>query len=309
MNFYYLPAFAVYAGIATSTALAYLGLSTVASWLVALMRRKEQRARRPQPGAAVRSILAEADYRLRRHSTALLLFVVCALLLSIFGERGWWVDLPLRLWAVLAAALVILQGYALVRLVQLLRYRTRLRDLLDHHEEMHARLADAQARGYRLHHAVPAGDLCIDTVVTGENGIFALSLVRPPPGAETAELKDGRLTFGPEKKVTNIVPALAAARVLGKELQAATGQTLTVHTVLVAPGCRTQSAEDQTCLLINLDTCVSFIGWRNSAGFLMDDDRRPIDKWLDERSRRPDRAARRAVRATLGEAIPPPVLA
>ena len=93
----------------------------------------------------------------------------------------------------------------------------------------------------------------------------------------------------------NIVPALAAARVLGKELQAATGQTLTVHTVLVVPGCRTESAEDQTCLLINLDTCGSFIGWRNSAGCLMEDDRRPIDKWLDERSRRPDRAARRAV--------------
>ena len=95
---------------------------------------------------------------------------------------------------------------------------------------------------------------------------------------------------------------------LGKELQAATGQNLSVNTVLVVPNCRTESGEEQTCLLINLETCVSFIGWRNTAGFLMADDRRPIDKWLDERSRQPDRAARKAVRATLGDAVPPPLL-
>lgn len=308
MDFYYLPAFAVYAGVATGTALAYLGVATLVSWCYALIRRNRVRPGRSQPGATVRSVLAEADQRLRRHTTALLLFIVGALLLSVFGERGWWADLPLRLWAVLATALLILQGYALVRLVQLVRYRSRLNYLLFQHEEMSARLAEAQARGYRLHYGVPAGDLCIDTVVTGENGIYALSILLPPPGAETAVLRDGRLTFGPDEQVTNIVPILAAARVLGRELQEATGQTLAVNTVLIVPGCRTESGENQTCLLVNLETCVSFVGWRNAPGFLMADDRQPIDKWLDERSRKPDRAARRAVRATLGEAIPPPLL-
>lgn len=308
MDFYYLPAFAVYAAIATTMALAYLGVATVASWLYVLFRRRRPRIRRPQPGATVRSVLAQVDQRLRRHTTALLLFVACALVLSVFGERGWWADLPLRLWAVLATALLILQGYALVRLVQLFRYRLRLAGLLDQHEDVTARLAEAQARGYRLHHGVTAGDLCIDTVVTGENGVYALNIIPPPPGAETAELRDGRLRFGPDEQVINIVPILAAGRVLGRELQEATGQTQAVHSVLVVPGCRTEAGEDQTCLLVNRETCVSFIGWRNGAGFLMAEDQQRIDIWLEERIRRPDRAARRALRATLGEAIPPPLL-
>ena len=308
MNLYYLPAFAVYAGIATATALAYLCLATGAGWLYAYMRRNRRAAGRPQPGTAVRSVLLETDQRLRRHTTALLLFVAGGLLLSVFGERGWWADLPLRLWAVLAVALMILQGYALVRLVQLIRYRARLTHLLHQHEEMNARLAEAQARGYRLHYAVPAGDLCLDTVVTGENGVYALSIVLPPPGAETAVLRDGRLLFGPDKHVSNIVPILAAARVLGRELQESTGQAVPVQTVLIVPGCRTESGENQTCLLLTLETCVSFVGWRSAPGFLMADDLRAIDTWLEDRTRRPDRAARQAVRATLGEAIPPPLL-
>lgn len=308
MDLYYLPAFAVYAAISTATALAYLGAATVAAWGVTLYRRRRLRARPSQPGAAVRSVLGDADGRLRRHTTAMLLFVACALLLSVFGERGWWADLPLRLWAVLVAALAILHGYGLVRLAQLIRYRARLLRLLDLQQDVHARLHEAQARGYRLHHAVPAGDLCIDTVVTGENGIYALRVLVPPPGAETAVLRDGRLTFGPEEQKINIVPALAGARVLGRELQEATGQAVPIQTVLIVPGCRTESGDNQNCLLVNLETCGSFVGWRNGTGFLMADDRRRIDDWLAQRASRPDRAARRAVLATLGEAIPPPVL-
>lgn len=308
MDLYYLPAFAVYAAVATATALAYLGTATVAAWGFAVYRQRRLRARPSQPGAAVRSVLTDADGRLRRHTTAMLLFVAGAFLLSVFGERGWWADLPLRLWAVLVAGLVILHGYGLVRLVQLIRYRARLLRLLDLQQDVHARLHEAQARGYRLHHGVPAGDFCIDTVVTGENGIYALRILLPPSGAETAVLRDGRLTFGPGEQKLNIVPALAGARVLSRELQEATGQALTVQTVLIVPGCRTESGEDQNCLLVNLDTCGSFIGWRNGTGFLMTDDLRRIDDWLAKRASRPDRAARRAVRATLGEAVPPPVL-
>ncbi len=308
VDLYYLPAFAVYAAIATATALAYLGLATVAAWGFALYHRRRLRARPSQPGAAVRSVLSDADGRLRRHTTAMLLFVVGACLLSVFGERGWWADLPLRLWAVLVAGLAILHGYGVVRLVQLIRYRARLCRLLDLQQDLHARLHEAQARGYRLHHAVPAGDFCIDTVVTGENGIYALRILLPPPGAEDAVLRDGRLTFGPNEQVMNIVPALAGARVLGRELQEATGLAVAVQTVLIVPGCRTESGADQNCLLVNLETCGSFVGWRNDTGFLMADDRRRIDAWLAERASRPDRASRNAVRATLGEAIPPPVL-
>lgn len=289
-------------------ALAYLGLATAFAWMYALYYRRQFRARRAQPGAAVRSVLREVDQRLRRHSTALLLFVVAAVPLAIFGERGWWADLPLRLWAVLAAALLILHGYALARLVQLVRYRARLAQLLDQHEDIHVSLAAAQARGYRLHHGVPAGELCLDMVGTGENGIYALTVMLPPAGAETAVLKDGRVHFGPGGQTTNIVPLLGGARVLARELYAATGLRQKVHSVIIVPGCRTESGSDQACLLVNSDTCVSFIGWRTGDGFLMAEDRQRIDTWLEERLRTPNRAARRAVRATLGETVPPPLL-
>jgi hypothetical protein len=308
VSLYYLPAIAVYAAIATATALAYLGCASVAAWALAAYLRRYRRGRLSQPGEGVRSVLAETDGRLRRHATAMLLFVAGALLLSVFGELGWWADLPVRLWAVLAAGLIILQGYALVRLVQLICYRLRLARLLAMHEEVSNRLVAAQARGYHLHYAVPAGDLCVDTVITGENGVFALRILQPPDGAGTVRLVDGQLVFGPAEQRVSVVPVLAAARVLARQMKEATGLALPVQTVLVVPGCRIETTDVQDCLVVNLQTCVSFIGWQNGRSFLMEDDRRRIDDWLLQRTSQRDRATRRAVRETLGDAVPPPIL-
>jgi hypothetical protein len=308
VDIYYLPAVAVYAGVATTLALAYLGCANLAAWVFAAWRRRRRAGRASEPGAGVRGVLAETDGRLRRHSTALLLFAAGVLLLSVFGERGWWADLPVRLWAVLAAALLILHGYSLVRLVMLCRYRLRLEKLLGLHEEVSWRLAAAQSRGYHLHHAVPAGDQCLDTVITGENGVYALRILQPPAGAESATFEDGQLAFGPGGESLAVMPVLAAARVLAREMKEATGLALPVQTVLIVPGCRIESAEHPECLVVNLETCVSFVGWRNGRSFLMEDDHRRIDDWLASRTREPNRKMRRVVRETLGEAVPPPVL-
>ena len=74
------------------------------------------------------------------------------------------------------------------------------------------------------------------------------------------------------------------------------------------PGCRVLNGDNGRCLVVNRETCVSFVGWRNTSAFLMEDEVERIDDWLSGQSIGKDRAARRAATATLGNAIPPPAL-
>jgi len=308
VDFYYLPAFAVFAALAATVAFAYLGCASLAAWIGGVLRRRRRRGRVSRPGEAVRAVLAGTDARLRRLGTALLLFTSGSFLLSVFGERGWWADLPLRLWAILAVGLLVLLGFAVVRLQHLTAYRWRLLRLLEVHEDVAVRLSEAQMRGNRVHFAVPAGGTCVDTVVTGPNGIYALRILPAPPGAESVALENDQLNFEPGGERFDLARTFATSRALAKEIDQATGIRALVQPVVIVPDCRISSGDDGRCLIVNRDTCVSFVGWRNSSAFLMEDETARIDEWLSDRTVSRDRDTRRAAKATLGNAVPPPAM-
>ncbi|MGI9329686.1 MAG: hypothetical protein ACR2QB_03135 [Gammaproteobacteria bacterium] len=308
MDLYYLPAFAVFAALAATVAFVYLGCASLAAWIAGLLRQRRQRGRVSRPGEAVRSVLAGTDARLRRLGNALLLFISGSLLLSVFGERGWWSDLPLRLWAILAVGLLVLFGFAMVRLQQLVAYRWRLLRLLEMHEDVALRLTEAQMRGNRVHFAVPAGGTCIDNVVTGPNGIYALRILPPPPGAQSVSLENNYLNFEPGGERFDLARTFATSRALAKVIEQDLDVRALIQPVVIVPGCRISSGNDGRCLVVNRDTCVSFVGWRNSSAYLMEDEIERIDEWLSAQTVSRDRETRRAAAATLGNAVPPPAL-
>lgn len=308
MDLYYLPALAIFGAIAATAAVAYFACANLIAGLATVYHRRRRRGRMSRPGEAVRTVLGETDARLRRHSTALLLFVVCGLVLSVFGERGWWYDVPMRLCAVLLVGLAVLLAFAVARLQQLSVYRWRLLRLLDMHEDLAVRLSEAQMRGNRVHYAVPAGATCIDTVVTGPNGVYALRILPPPADADSVRLAGEQLHFEPGGQRFGLARTLASSRTLAKEINQATGVRCLVQPVVIVPGCRILDSEDGRCLVVNHETCVSFVGWRNASAFLMEEETASIDNWLGGQTITRDRAARRAAAATLGNAIPPPAL-
>ena len=222
MDLYYLPAYAVFGAVAATVAIAYLGCANLVAWIARALYRRNRPGRVARPGEAVRSVLAATDDRLRRQATALLLFLTGSGLLAVLGERGWWVNLPLRLWAILALALLVLLGFALVRIWQLTAYRWRLQGLLAVHEDVAVRLSEAQMRGNRVHHAVPAGGTCIDTVVTRVT-VFAVYTKAIPVIEQTFDLNivrnllDGLPLYaafepGPTKLTDGVGDALEYAR-------------------------------------------------------------------------------------------------
>ena len=72
-----------------------------------------------------------------------------------------------------------------------------------------------------------------------------------------------------------------------------------------------QRGDDSSALVVNLEACVSFVGWRNSDAFLMEDEVRRIDEWLTQQSvvrTRPREARRESGESRRGREPRPKVL-
>jgi hypothetical protein len=300
------PLIAVWGALATAVALTYLLLSGAAAGAVRLL----DRHRRPvsRPGENIRHALKLTNGRLHRHGTAMLLAGVSFMLLAGFGDRDWWPELSLRVWVVCILGLLVPQVYGVIKFVQLAAYRRRLVQLLRLHEGLAARLAEAQRRGYRVHYAVSVAGACIDAVATGPNGIYALHIVAPPRGSHAAQLRSDGLQFQPGEQLRSVGLTARTVADLQREIGTATGVRALVQPVLVVPGCRINRGDDTSTLVVNLEACVSFVGWRNPDAFLMDDELRRIDEWLAQQTVLRDRAARSAAAESLGEVIRRPAL-
>jgi hypothetical protein len=297
------PALSAFAAIGLAIALAYLLCSTLWSGvvLVARTRREWASGLQRRPGAFVAAELAQVERRLRRHATAALLFSVTTGVLSLFGRHeGWslpgeWVP---RLLAVLVggtALFAILKGYALIG------YRRRLAAVLAADLAVAQRLEEVQRRGHRMFHAVQIGPHLVDHVVVGTIGVFAVQVIVPErSGATGVSMSRGSLVFGPGHGQFRLQPTLETFSRLARELGRLVGHPIKVVPTLVVPGCRISTWDDDRCLLTNEQNCVTLVGWKDSAAYLMDDEVARICEWLAPRCRPrrwPLRPARGALHA------------
>ena len=285
MDIHLLQACNEFAAIAFMVAIMYLLFIGLLLRLGHMAQRFAKR-RRPgvRPGENVHQAL-KLTGRLWDHCrTASLLFLVSFILLLNFGRHGWWVPLPPAANIVIAASLLIALTLVLLKFVQLLRYRLRLGRLLEKHNAVAECLIEAQLRGNRVFHSIKLGDMTLDNVVVGRNGVYTIQLFIPPLGAESVHLAQGRLLFQPDASRIVLHQYSKAVRLLRDALAAEISSPVTVLPVIVVPDCKVGQPDQRTPMLVNLHTCMSFVGWSDKSAYLMDEDIAAVSAWLVSQS-------------------------
>jgi hypothetical protein len=274
-----------FALIALAVAAAYLG----AIWLIMVAVRLIVRFRgsRPtscRPGEMVHQALKVSGRLWDHYRTAALLFGVSFLLLVNFGRYGWLGQKPIFVNILILVCLLVPLGYGALKMLQLARYRLRLTRLLDMHTQMAQRLVEVQLRGNRVYPSVRVHDGVIDNVVVGNNGVYAVQLFAPPPGAEAVKFERGALIFQPCGTRIDLHSYNKAIRGLASVLTEQIGSQIPVLPVITLPDCRIVPSEDTGPLLVSLQACASFVSWQKESFFLHDDDIAKLSGWLGKRA-------------------------
>jgi hypothetical protein len=282
MNWSLLPTLIVFTAVALSVGAVYLLLSWLANALGRLLRRfRPVRPVSCRPGEVVHQALKMTGRRWDQLRTAALLFCVSLALLVGFGRTGWWPELSVGIYIAIGLVLLLLIGFGATVMVQLVRYRVRLSKLLNTHIEVAQRLTEAQLRGNRVYHAVPLGGGIIDNVVVGSNGVYTINLVTPPAkDCESVNYRRNGLVFLPGALRNDMRPYREAIVALTGELSRCIGNPVVVQPVVVVADCRIGEAPEDSPLLVTMECCTTFIGWKNNNAFLMDHDIEKINDWL-----------------------------
>ncbi len=300
-----------FAAIGLAVAMAYLLASTLSAgvFLVTRSRHAAKSRLHHQPAAYVVLEIDSIDRRLRRHRTAVLLFGACVGVLALFARQDGWPDQPTWSWATIAVLVAVVGAFAAAKALQLVRYRHRLRSLLDADRVIAQRLDEVQLRGHRVFHAVPVGDSIIDHVVVGPIGVFAIQVVLPTrPGAVSVSLARGSLAFGPDHGAFGLQPVIRGCAGLARNLGRTVGHPVKIVPTLVVPGCKVAASDEARFLLTNEQNCVTLVGWKDSAAYLMDDEIARIAGWLSDRCRPRQQFAWRLPKGPLHASVPRPRL-
>jgi len=280
-----LPSYIFFTAVALTVSVSYLALAAVVvatQGLVGHFRHARPISRRP--GEIVHQALKITGRRWDQYQTAALLFVASILLLLIFGRYEWWANMSVSLYAAIAAAELLILCFGLAKMVQLARYRARLATLLDTHNAVAERLVEAQMRGNRVYHSVPIGKGIIDNLVVGSNGIYPVQLFPPPDNrCESVLANAGSLTFQPGDFDYDLRKYKHQITLLTRALSQAVGSPVTVLPVIVVPGCNIEPTSVERPLLVSMESCTAFIGWKEPDAFLMVEDIEAINRWLSTR--------------------------
>jgi len=276
-----------YAVISLAAAAAYLG----AVWLIMMTGRVAVRFRPSpatscRPGEMVHQALKVSGRLWDHYRTAVLLFGVSFLVLMNFGRQGMVGPQPAWLNLIVLGGVLLILSFSGLKMVQLARYRSRLTALLDMHTQVAQRLVEVQLRGNRVFPSVRIHDDVIDNVVVGENGVYLVQLIPAPAGAETVQFERGSIVFQPCGTRISLQQNSNAALRLGKTLGEQIGAQVKVMPVFVVPGSRIVSGdEDQDGpMLVSLQACASFVGWRQESYFLHEDDIVKLSGWLGKQA-------------------------
>jgi len=204
---------------------------------------------------------------------------------------------------------ILLLGFSIVGMIQLIRYRLRLSSLLYAHIEVAQRLTEAQLRGNRVYHAVPIGDAIIDNVVVGSNGVYTVSLVTSPAqDCESVSFRRGGLVFQPGAVRHDLRQYGKTIIALTRALSEQVSEPVVVQSVVIVPDCRIEEAQDDGPLLVSMESCMSFVGWKDQRAFLMEDDIAAINDWLSRQVLEQKSRSLRQMASCLNEQVNRPAL-
>lgn len=282
MSWSSLPVYIFFTAVALSVAATYLAIAS----LMAVAREFSRRFRpaRPmsrRPGEVVHQALKITGQRWLRYRTAAILFLSSMLLLLLFGRHDWWANMSIIVYGGITIALLAITGFGTLKLIQLAQYRRKLSRLLDTHIAIAQRLVEAQMRGNRVYYSVPIGPTLIDNLVVGRNGIYAIQLMAPPDdNAQSVRADAGGLIFQPGNNQRDIRTFMHEISSLSRVMSEFVGSRIRVLPVIVVPGCAIESPSVDRPLLVSLKSCTAFIGWKDPAAFLMDEDIVAVNRLL-----------------------------
>jgi hypothetical protein len=277
-----LPVYIFFTAVALSMAAAYLAVAS----LVAVAREYVRRFRpaRPmsrRPGEVVHQALKITGRQWYRYRTAAVLFLCSLLLLLLFGRQDWWANLSIVWYVLITIALLAITGFGTLKLIQLAQYRRKLSRLLDTHIAVAQRLVEVQLRGNRVYYAVPIGPTLIDNLVVGKNGVYAVQLFAPPDDhCTTVRAETGGLIFQPGNIQRDIRTYVQQINSLAQVLTELVGSKIKVLPVIVVPKCTIDTPSIDHPLLVSMESCTAFIGWKDPDAFLMDEDIVEINRLL-----------------------------
>jgi hypothetical protein len=274
-----------FALIAVAVAAAYLG----AVWLITMavgliVRFRGSRHTSCRPGEMVHQALKVSGRLWDHYRTAALLLGVSFLLLVNFGRYGWLDPKSTFVNILILACLLLPLGFGALKILQLARYRLRLTRLLNMHTQMAQRLVEVQLRGNRVYPSVRIHDGLIDNVVVGNNGVYAVQLLAPPPTAESVKFERGALIFQPCGTRIDLHGYNKANRGLASVMTEQVGSPVNVLPVIVLPDCRIVPSESNGPLLVSLQACASFVSWQDENFFLHNEDVVKLSGWLGKQA-------------------------
>ena len=226
--------------------------------------------------------LKKMEASMNTHAAA---FAVAALVfLSIFflATEPWYSPLDNMSWWVVFGFLSALLVMEIVSLIRLQRSRFLLAKQFDARVTAAQGLQVVATKGNHIFHAIAIGDVLIDHVVVGSDGIYAVHvLVRNPKKHGTVNLRDNKLLFGQNAPAYSLDNWNKTLKAFATKLNGVLGHPVRVMSVIAVPGWLTGDYGSDRHLIANQDNLITLTGWKHADAYLMNDDVEKVKLYLD----------------------------
>lgn len=196
---------------------------------------------------------------------------------------------------VVLATLLAAAGFALYRLVRLVRQWREVRFLRDANIAVGHSLQHIAVGHGRVFHdvATPAG--VVDHVIVGPGGIYAINVVaHQAMRRESVKLTDRALRFKPDGKTVSIADIASKTTRLEQELRDLLKISVRVRSVIAVPGWHAEAQSGDGHLFVNERNLPMLHGWRSEADYLMNEDVQTLQQHLTKSCKRSAGARRKS---------------
>ncbi|HWM29278.1 MAG TPA: hypothetical protein VNQ14_12525 [Woeseiaceae bacterium] len=230
-----------------------------------------------------------SEYELAGRKQAILLSSALVFLLAFAANC---LLLPARLFenlpqwqlALLSAALVAAAIYAAYRVARSFLKLRRLRYVRDAHIATGHGLQKIAGNLNRVFHDVPCAGGIADSLVVGQNGIYAVNVIARKPGRKRkVRLSGDHLCFSPGQHQVPVGDCLFRSTQIAKEFSKALKHEVRVRTVIAVPGWEIEGQSSDLCLIVNERSLVMLRGWKDPNDYLMNEDVEALHQLLGER--------------------------
>lgn len=182
---------------------------------------------------------------------------------------------------ILLSALIAAALFALYRLLRTLLTWRQVQFLRDANIAIGHQLQGIAAGHGRAYHDVPTTAGVVDHVLIGHDGVYAINVVaRRSMKKGNARLRGHALAFSNSKHEFSIVDIAASVARLQKDLSLHAGNVLRVRSVIAVPGWDIPEQYGSDHLVVNERTLPMITGWKDQAGFLMNEDVDAVQNYL-----------------------------